>query len=252
MHYVIVGGGTAGWMAAAALAQALAGRIDHAWSSPRRSARSASARRRSRRSQFFNKVLGIDEAEFMRDTQATFKLGIEFVDWGTAGDRYFHPFGAFGANIEGVSFHQLLAAAARRRAIRHPLERLLPRHGGRGRAERFLPPIADMPPDVPQLAYAYHFDAGLYAAYLRDYAEQRGVVRIEGKIVDVEQRRRERLHRGRARCTTAPRRRRLLHRLLGLPRPADRQTLKTGFEDWSHWLPCDRALAVPCETQRAN
>jgi tryptophan halogenase len=117
---------------------------------------------------------------------------------------------------------------------------------------RFLPPLPNLPPDTPQLAYAYHFDAGLYARFLRRYAESRGVVRVEGRIVGVDRNGES----GRIESV----------RLQDGPKIAGdfyvdcsgfqglliEQALATGYEDWSHWLPCDRALAVPCEKNAAN
>ena len=129
--------------------------------------------------QFFNKVLGINERDFIQATQASFKLGIDFHNWGSAGHRYFHQFGEFGVNIKGISFHQLWLRLA---ASGHPfpLSDYAPAAVAAAQM-RFLPPMPNLPPDMPQLAYAYHFDAGLYARFLRRYAEKRGVVRVEGQ-----------------------------------------------------------------------
>ena len=132
-------------------------------------------------------MLGIDEDEFVAATQGTFKLGIEFVDWGAPGDRYFHPFGPLGHDLGGVHFHQLYLRERRRRPL--PDIREWSMSGarpssaascGRGRTRR-LP--------LSQLAYAFHFDAGLYAAIPAPLTPRRdGVRRIEGKIVDVTHR----------------------------------------------------------------
>jgi tryptophan halogenase len=250
MHYVIVGGGSSGWMTAAALAQALKGTAIVSLIESDEIGTVGVGEATIPPLQFFNKVLGIDEGEFVRATQASFKLGIEFHNWGRQGHRYFHQFGEFGANIEGVSFHQIwlrLAASGHP----HPLSDYSPAAIAAAQ-QRFLPPFQGMPPEMPQLAYAYHFDAGLYARFLRHYAEQRGVVRVEGRIVDVERNGESgdietlRLQDGRLvrgdfylDCS-------------GFQALLIEKTLQTGFIDWSHWLPCNRALAVPCEKNPDN
>ena len=184
MHYVIVGGGSAGWMTAAAMAHAVKGAQQITLIESEEIGTVGVGEATIPPLQFFNKVLGINERDFIQATQASFKLGIDFHNWGSAGHRYFHQFGEFGANIKGVSFHQLwlrLAASGHP----HPLSDYSPAAVAAAQM-RFLPPMPNLPPDMPQLAYAYHFDAGLYARFLRRYAEKRGVVRVEGSIVDVE------------------------------------------------------------------
>jgi tryptophan halogenase len=245
MHYVIVGGGSAGWMTAAALAHAVKDTARITLVESEEIGTVGVGEATIPPLQFFNKVLGINERDFIKATQATFKLGIEFQDWGTVGHRYFHQFGEFGTNIKGISFHQLwlrLAASGHP----HPLSDYSPAAIAAAQ-RRFLPPMPNQPPDTPQLAYAYHFDAGLYARFLRRYSEDRGVTRIEGRIVDVQRHAESgfiqsvRLENGTAingdfwlDCSG-------FHGLL------IEKTLQTGFEDWSHWLPVDRALAVPSE-----
>jgi tryptophan halogenase len=245
MHYVIVGGGSSGWMAAAALAQALKGSQPVTLIESDDIGTVGVGEATIPPLQFYNKVLGINEREFVRATQASFKLGIEFYNWGTNGHRYFHQFGEFGANIEGVSFHQVwLRLAANGHP--HPLRDYSPAAIAAAQ-QRFLPPFPGMPPEMPQLAYAYHFDAGLYGRFLRRYAEQRGVTRIEGRIVHVERNAESgnietlRLQDGRTIRGD------FYLDASGFQALLIEKTLQTGFIDWSDWLPCDRALAVPCE-----
>jgi tryptophan 7-halogenase len=245
MRYVIVGGGSAGWMTAAAMAHAVkdSQRITLIESDEIGTVGVGEATIPPL--QFFNKILGINERDFVQATQASFKLGIDFRNWGTAGHRYFHQFGEFGVNIQGVGFHQLwLRLAANGHP--YPLSDYAPAAVAAAQM-RFLPPIANLPPDMPQLAYAYHFDAGLYARFLRRYAQERGVVRVEGRIVGVERKPESgfiesvRLENG---STVAGD---FYLDCSGFQGLLIEQTLRTGYEDWSHWLPCDRALAVPCE-----
>lgn len=250
MHYVIVGGGSSGWMAAAAMAQALKGSHSVTLIESDEIGTVGVGEATIPPLQFYNKILGINERDFVRATQASFKLGIEFHNWGSSGHRYFHQFGEFGSNIEGISFHQIwLRLAANGHP--HPLSEYSPAALAAAQ-QRFLPPMPGMPQDMPQLAYAYHFDAGLYARFLRHYAEQRGIVRVEGRIVEVGRDSESgwieslRLQDGREirgdfylDCS-------------GFQALLIGKTLQTEFIDWSHWLPCDRALAVPCERNPDN
>ena len=128
-------------------------------------------------------MLGIDEREFMKATQGSFKLGIEFVDWARRGHRYFHPFGPHGRSFDTVPLHQYWLRAHMAGDTTpiddYSMAWAIAREG------RFSHPSPDQRSVLSTFDYAYHFDAGLYARYLRGYSEQRGVVRIEGKIADV-------------------------------------------------------------------
>ena len=245
MHYVIVGGGSAGWMTAACLAKALKGSQRVTLIESEEIGTVGVGEATIPPLQFFNKTLGINEREFIQATQATFKLGIDFRNWGPADHRYFHQFGEFGANIEGVSFHHFWLRLARH-GHPHALSDYSPAAIA-AKQQRLLPPYPGMAKDIPQLAYAYHFDAGLYARFLRGYAEKRGVVRIEGRITHVDRNGESgliggvQLHDGRSIAGD------FFLDCSGFRGLLIEETLQTGYEDWSHWLPCDRALAVPCE-----
>ena len=242
---VIVGGGTAGWMAAAALAR-FAGKgrrivlveseaigtvgVGEATIPPILE---------------FNHQLGIDESDFLRATNATFKLGIEFTGWVNGSDRYFHQFGHIGRPLNGISLYQCW--------LKHRAD---PRVGPldaysmsatAAYNHRFAHSSPDPASPLSQLAYAYHFDAAAYGRFLRRFAEQHGAERIEGKIVDVELD-------GETGLITAvnledDRRVRgdLFIDCSGFRSLLLGQKLGVEFEDWSHWLPCDRAIAVPTE-----
>jgi len=244
---VIVGGGTAGWMAAAALSRffndgqrtvtliesdaiGTVG-VGEATIPPIRS---------------FNAMLDIPEDEFLRETRGTAKLGIEFVNWGRQGDRYFHPFGTYGQDLHGIAFHQLW--------LREHARSGLAGTGDIGaysmctaaaRAGRFARPAAGAQSVVREIAYAYHFDAGLYAAYLRRLAERQGVTRIEGRITRVTRDGET----GDVASVTLENGAGIAGDLFidcsGFRGLLIEEALETGYEDWSRWLPMDRALAVP-------
>lgn len=242
---LIVGGGTAGWMTAAALAHKLAGTgitvrlIESAEIGTVGVGEATVPHIRH-----FNASLGFDEADFMARTNATFKLGIEFRNWGRKGDSYIHPFGTFGEPIGGVDFHQHwvrakhVGVAAPLDAYSFPV--------AMARLDRFAHPVAEADDLRGTYSYAYQFDAGLYARFLRDYAEARGVERIEGKIVDVALD----TESGFVRSVTLDGGVTLAADLFidcsGFRGLLIEGALEAGYEDWQHWLPCDRAIALPC------
>ncbi|WP_307120154.1 tryptophan halogenase family protein [Sphingomonas kyeonggiensis] len=233
---LVVGGGTAGWMAAAALAHKFAG--THLAITLVESAEIGTVgvgEATIPHIRHFNATLGIDEADFLAATKGTYKLGIEFVDWGRKGDSYIHPFAAFGEPVDGVPFHHQWLATEGAGAFE---DYSLPIQAARrGRFRR---------PDGDPYNYAYQFDAGLYAKYLRAYAEARGVVRREGKVVDVALDGES----GFVRSVTLESGETLEAELFvdcsGFRGLLIEQALNTGYEQWTHWLPCDRAIAIPC------
>src|SRR3954452_2458995 len=180
---VIVGGGTAGWMAAAALSNWLPhGSIEITLIESDEIGTVGVGEATIPPLVAFNEMLGLNEDEFVAATQGTFKLGIEFVDWGALGERYFHPFGSHGADFNGVHFHQMYLREGKRRPL--PDIREWSMSAVAAELGRFARPGPDARLPLSQLVYAFHFDAGLYARFLRSQAESRGVQRQEGKIVD--------------------------------------------------------------------
>ncbi|MBV8035771.1 tryptophan halogenase family protein [Roseateles sp.] len=249
-NIVIVGGGTAGWMTAVALATVLKGRYGIRVVESDEIGIVGVGEATIPMIQRFNRLIELDENEFLSATCGTFKLGIEFVNWGRMGDRYMHGFGRLGRDLWPVGFdqywHRLQATGQG-----HPLEQYsITRMASR--ANKFMPARTDIENSPLQdIAHAYHFDASLYAKYLRRLGEARGVRRTEGKITHATQRAEGR-HAGHVDAVVLESGERVEGDLFidcsGFRGLLIEQTLQTGFEDWSQWLPCDRALAVPCES----
>jgi tryptophan halogenase len=188
--------------------------------------------------------MGIDEHEFMRATQASIKLGIEFVDWHRVGESYTHPFGSVGVNMHGIYFHHFwLRHVAQGGTMPVGAFSMNIEACAQGRYGRPLP--GDRLP-LPAMSYAYHFDASLYAVFLRRIAEAHGVVRIEGKVVHVQQNGEdgfvESVKLADGRVIEGD----LFIDCSGFRGLLIEQTLHAGYEDWTEWLPCNRAMAVPC------
>jgi tryptophan 7-halogenase len=246
LEIIIVGGGTAGWMCAAALASLVGEKVCKITLVESDEISSVGVGEATLpHMKDFNDRIGVDEADMMSQTQATIKLGIQFVDWGCLGRSYVHPFGAHGEPIGGVEFHQQWARVRHLDGVKNidsysfAIQSAL--------HNKFQFPDKDPKKIHSTFSYAYHFDAGLYAAYLRKFSEQKNVKRIEGKIVNVINHSDhgaidsivlasgERIHGD------------YFIDCSGFQSLLLNKNLHSTFEDWSQWLVCDKAFAVASE-----
>lgn len=245
-NLVILGGGTAGWMTAAMMARSLAGTVDITLVESDQIGTVGVGEATIPPILNFNRALGLDEAEFLRATNGTIKLGIQFENWSRPGESYMHAFGSIGKNFPFCDFHHFW---------------LRSRASGLGGSywdfslnyqaakQNKFAHLANIPnTNLPGLSYAYHFDAALYAQYLRRYSESKGVKRVEGKVSDV-------------RCNHDSGHVEDLALENGQVIEGDLFVDCSGFvgllidkavgseyESWSQWLPCDRAMAIPSES----
>jgi tryptophan halogenase len=193
----------------------------------------------------FNALADIDENEFIRATQATFKMGIQFQNWGKLGDNYMHAFGQFGQSLGMLEFFQYWLRARKEGISGNLWDYSLNQTAATAGKFARLPTIPNT--RLEGVTYAFHFDAGLYARYLRGVAETRGVQRTEGKIVSVKQRPEDGFIQSLTLESGEIIEGELFIDCSGFRGLLIEQTLGAGYDDWSKWLPCDRAIAVPCE-----
>ena len=244
---VIVGGGTSGWIAAASLAKFLGETVEITLVESDAIGTVGVGEATIPQIRKLNGTLGLDEAEFVRATKGSFKLGIEFNDWGNIGESYLHTFGDPGLDLAGLKFHHYwlrsyLAEASDKSLWDYSL------HNRAAYSHKFAPIQRVGKTQMGGLSYAYHFDAGLYAQHLRKLAESLGVKRVEGRVVGVD------LNSENGFITSVKME---VGQEIGGDLFVDcsgfrglliGDALNVGYEDWSKYLPCNRAVAVACES----
>jgi len=193
----------------------------------------------------FNQRLGIDEATFVKETAGSYKLGIQFVDWTRLGHSYFHPFGQYGAEFDKVPFYHFWMRESLAGRVDGPIDEFS-MCWVMAKAGKFTHPLPDRRQIQSTFDYAYHFDATLYATFLRRYAEARGVRRVEGRVTNVSLRGED----GFIESVTLESGKVLDGEFFidcsGFRGILIEDALQAGYDNWQHWLPCDRAVAVPC------
>ena len=243
---VILGGGTAGWMTASLMIKMLGKVVNITLVESEQIGTVGVGEATIPPILTFNQALGLDEKEFLRETKGSIKLGIQFENWSREGEQYMHAFGSIGKNFPLCDFHNFWVRSHQQGSSDSYWDYSL---NYQAAMQNKFAPVATMPnTNLPGIAYAYHFDAGLYAQFLRRQAENRGVTRIEGKVSDV-------------RCNSDTGFVELLQLESGSVVEGDLFIDCSGFagllidkavcseyESWSQWLPCDRAMAVPSKS----
>jgi tryptophan halogenase len=245
-NIVIVGGGTAGWIAAAAMSRLLGSAVKITLIESEAIGTVGVGEATIPQIRRLNGVLGLDENEFVRETRGTFKLGIEFNNWGHIGESYLHTFGDAGINLASLHFHHYWLRSQAEGNTSGLWDYSL--HHKAAYSHKFgrLDRVGNT--SMTGLAYAFHFDAGLYARYLRKHAEAAGVQRVEGKVIDVALQ----PDTGFIQSVTLERGEQIAGDLFidcsGFRGLLIGQALGVDYQDWSQWLPCNGAVAVGCES----
>ena len=244
----IVGGGTAGWMTAAVLSKWLS-QVEITLVESEEIGTIGVGEATIPHIRNYLALAGIDQLKMISETKATFKLGIQFVDWGAPGETYIHGFGKIGQDLLWLHPHQLWMAARNRvpASIKHFDHYAL--NCVASLKNRFAFPDTRNPNSpLAHIDYAYHFDASLFARFLRAESEARGVTRVEGRIVDVV----KDSESGFIKAVKLTDGREVEGDLFidcsGMRALLIGDALGNGYEHWNQWLLCDRAMAVPCES----
>lgn len=244
---IILGGGTAGWMTAAAFAKLLPDNCHISIVESDQVGTVGVGEATIPHIRYFNNMLGINEREFLSEVSATYKLGIKFIDWGAVGSSYIHPFGAHGKSIDGIQFHHYWLSVVNAGEYQAPAFDQFSIAALMAANNRFSFPDARARDGKDAFSYAYHIDAGKYAKFLRRYAEGRGVMRREGSVVCVNTSDQDgsisNLCLQSGEIITGD----IFIDCSGFRGLLVSDQLSVPFEDWSNWLLCDSAVAIPCE-----
>ncbi|WP_374528498.1 tryptophan halogenase family protein [Novosphingobium sp.] len=242
---LILGGGSSGWMTAALLARLFQGMYDVTLVESEEIGTIGVGEATIPAIKKYVDLLGLDENEFIARTQASFKLGIQFENWWQQGDKYIHGFGVIGQDWEWLRCHHYwLKARELGRAEDFAAYSINTAAALENKFVRAQPNMGDSP--LSQIAHAYHMDASLFARFLSAYAQERGVRRVEGRMVDVALRAEDGFIQSVTLADGQVLEADLFIDCSGFRGLLIEGALQTGFEDWSHWLPCDSALALPC------
>jgi len=247
-NVIIVGGGTAGWISAAALVKLLGPVVNIILIESDAIGTVGVGEATIPQILRLNAILGLDEKEFLKETKATFKLGIEFNNWGQKGESYLHTFGEIGINLANIPFHHYWSRENQSSDTQNFWNYSL--HHKAAYAHKFahLNKVGNTP--MSGLSYAYHFDAGLYAKFLRTNAEAQGVTRIEGRIVNTKLNNEtghiDSVHLEDGSSCEGD----LFIDCTGFRGLLIGKAMGVAYQDWSHWLPCNRAVAVPTESSQ--
>ncbi|WP_323847416.1 tryptophan halogenase family protein [Microbulbifer magnicolonia] len=241
---VILGGGTAGWMTASLMAKVLGKVIDITLVESDRIGTVGVGEATIPPIINFNQALGLNEREFLQATNGSIKLGIQFENWFKKGESYMHAFGNIGKNFPFCDFHHFW----RKSRLNGDTSSLWDYSLNYQAAihNKFAPLAQIKGTNLPGLSYAYHFDAGLYAKFLRRYSESKGVRRIEGVVKEVKIRPENGFVDGLLLEDGQEISGDLFADCTGMAALLIEKALGVGYEEWSQWLPCDRAMAVPC------
>ncbi len=243
---VIVGGGTAGWIAAAVLARTMGHSLNIELVESDDIGTVGVGEATIPQIRLLLRVLGLDENDFLRHTNGTIKLGIQFNDWGRVGDSYMHAFGEVGRSLGMLPFYPYWLKYRAGGGSSDLWDYSLNYQAAIANRYAHLQRVGDT--GMEGLVHAYHFDASLVARYLRNFTEKHNVKRTEGKIVDITLRESD----GFIEALTLADGKQISADLFidcsGFRGLLIEGALHTGYEDWTHWLPCDRAIAVPSES----
>lgn len=241
---VILGGGSAGWMAAALFAKRFS--LQHLQITLIESSDIGAigvGEATVPVIKNFLSELEIPEQDFIRETQATFKLGIDFIDWHKPGTRFFHPFAPLGAKIAKIPFHHYWATLKKNNQV-GPIDDFSLAAQMARRNKFFLPKPEAQTLDIAQFNYAYHFDAGLFANLLRKHAIASGVVRKDAKVTHIQQCESSGFIKALELDTGETVAGDFFIDCSGFKGLLIEQTLQTGYTSWQQWLKCDSAIAI--------